>query len=1520
MEDFISFWHDLCYKAFDVLDKTLKSNPKYENDFPQEVLSDSSGRFNVWAGNIGAGQQGRASLDYRLREATEVKDHVISTLRYLHETLQETISITSGARLPYDQLPIDTDSDSSTSSPSTADGNGQNLGVADEAPPDTELEQLQHALTTFISNLYKISVIIRKNQAPNDRMIKAAKIDTSFYEFFDERHVLEKHPTADASLVKRLGSAISRRRKYFKYREEHRQKLSQQKQPAGVVGHNDKKVNHPVFNESRDLPLDNIDQQRTHEGQAPSLVQLSHTKESTTASTFYARDVSALWMEKTDQVSEAGTQTSFGSTLSMQNDSLAIPPPPNSALGGNEFECPYCYTICRLRASDTWQQQREWERHVLRDLQPYICTFGGCYEMNTLFERRRDWIAHELQSHRTEWCCNTPEHPIYDSRTEFQSHMKRQHPGSFDMDQLDSFTNMVARPASNLKFSCPLCCSDRFVNLSIDKLEKHLGRHLEVIATFALPSNGTKSPTSQESIVTGGAIMNDTSSSGTTGSANENNPNDTTDISTAGTTSRASLEIFDEVGESSEQALHKILDEFGDEFRDYTLPSELSRTGVLTFDMQPSVQRTLSDSNQNQERIRIVDVIQNFIKRATHQINPGMLDSEDNISEPKNLSSPTSLRQSLVDFLNALIMELPSSRKDESFIDLLNGLKNLRSKINSYLPSSIPDGINEDWHFLRNENVNVQDAEPPETTLKEVCNWLTTEDQPQILAETVRLRHPLTGNWVFDFKPYLKLRSGAIQLLLLEGLPGCGKTVLCSAIIQELQRQSCGCAFYFFKSRSAAKRAMDIPIRSLIAQLVRLARQMPVALQELYQTHQEGHLSPSLDQFLDILHKTFDFFEETFIIVDGLDMVARDMSKTFARIIESGIIRGQKIRLLATSRISFGVETAIRFSPYICHYGLRYEFSIIPRRAVDNDIDTAVRPAVINASNIRSYDPKDLMRIIVEGSKGMFIWASTLLDQFEQGRAWVPWTIQNLWTGILERVIVQATEEDMKCVIQVLHTLSVCKRPLNAKELDQSLSYDFDSSTWGHRHYRYKSEIWHRLPALLELTGQPKNDDSGDHCWTECLALIHPSLTDFLQSTAIRTGPRSLRCFAVDQIKAQRNIAKTCVAYLLRWDGGGSYKSWAAYAGAFWHVHIKDIDSDTYLVSECTRLLNHQAPSFAHWIYMSRRDASIDGDEKGDFGKKDTYPSPLYYAALLGLRGPVKALLERGADVNAQGGKHRYPMLAAVAARESQVVKLLLEHGADPNSRYSDTDSGLIKAVKNGDAMIAQLLLRHGADIECRGYRGQTAAIRAVIFNRPECLKVLVDLGADLEAHDKYCHTPLHWAAYTSAVPLMHLLLDHGAELEAVNENRFTPLHIAASTGAEQAARVLLDRGAVVNTKTEFHGTALCLAARSLNITNVKNLLEYGADPNARSSTGRTPLHWAMDTSSETNENLHGLSKEDVINRKIEITTCLLEHGADLYIPDANGRLVEDLTENPALKQRLEEIRMAKTSGLRWRY
>jgi hypothetical protein len=59
------------------------------------ALEDEFGRFRVWGENSGSLRKGRASLDHRLREASNVKGMVLELLGNLNSDLNE------GARLNY---------------------------------------------------------------------------------------------------------------------------------------------------------------------------------------------------------------------------------------------------------------------------------------------------------------------------------------------------------------------------------------------------------------------------------------------------------------------------------------------------------------------------------------------------------------------------------------------------------------------------------------------------------------------------------------------------------------------------------------------------------------------------------------------------------------------------------------------------------------------------------------------------------------------------------------------------------------------------------------------------------------------------------------------------------------------------------------------------------------------------------------------------------------------------------------------------------------------------------------------------------------------------------------------------------------------------------------------------------------------------------------------------------------------------------------------------------------------------
>lgn len=53
------------------------------------VLQDEHGRLRVWTGNIGAHKSRRSSLDYRLRDASQVRGQVASLLDVLEVSLSE---------------------------------------------------------------------------------------------------------------------------------------------------------------------------------------------------------------------------------------------------------------------------------------------------------------------------------------------------------------------------------------------------------------------------------------------------------------------------------------------------------------------------------------------------------------------------------------------------------------------------------------------------------------------------------------------------------------------------------------------------------------------------------------------------------------------------------------------------------------------------------------------------------------------------------------------------------------------------------------------------------------------------------------------------------------------------------------------------------------------------------------------------------------------------------------------------------------------------------------------------------------------------------------------------------------------------------------------------------------------------------------------------------------------------------------------------------------------------------------
>ena len=122
-------------------------------------------------------------------------------------------------------------------------------------------------------------------------------------------------------------------------------------------------------------------------------------------------------------------------------------------------------------------------KHVLRDLEPYVCTFRDCEQGDRLFDNRDEWYEHELQQHRMEYTCNTEGHEPSDDRHAFSMHMKSLHGAEMDSSINPAVFDMFLHPSRRRSGTCPLC------GVLATKLKKHLSHHLDRIALFALPRN-----------------------------------------------------------------------------------------------------------------------------------------------------------------------------------------------------------------------------------------------------------------------------------------------------------------------------------------------------------------------------------------------------------------------------------------------------------------------------------------------------------------------------------------------------------------------------------------------------------------------------------------------------------------------------------------------------------------------------------------------------------------------------------------------------------------------------------------------------------------------------------------------------------------------------------------------------------------------------------------------------------------------------------------------------------------------
>jgi ankyrin repeat protein len=222
----------------------------------------------------------------------------------------------------------------------------------------------------------------------------------------------------------------------------------------------------------------------------------------------------------------------------------------------------------------------------------------------------------------------------------------------------------------------------------------------------------------------------------------------------------------------------------------------------------------------------------------------------------------------------------------------------------------------------------------------------------------------------------------------------------------------------------------------------------------------------------------------------------------------------------------------------------------------------------------------------------------------------------------------------------------------------------------------------------------------------------------------------------------------------------------------------------------------------------------------------------LFAAARLGCEAEARALLDRGAAIDAKDREGKTALAKASEADKLPLIRLFLERGANVNARAVDGSTPLFYAAEQDRGAVIALLLEHGADPNLPGRKGVRPLAAAAFNGSTGSVAELMKFGADPNALDDDGSAAIVYAAGHGYALVVELLLQAGVDVNRRYAHGLTALMWAAghdaSTGVddvEATIKTLVEHGAALDLKDDRGKTAANIA-RDLGHERAAKVLE----------------------------------------------------------------------------------------------
>ncbi|EKG09689.1 hypothetical protein MPH_13211 [Macrophomina phaseolina MS6] len=511
---------------------------------------------------------------------------------------------------------------------------------------------------------------------------------------------------------------------------------------------------------------------------------------------------------------------------------------------------------------------------------------------------------------------------------------------------------------------------------------------------------------------------------------------------------------------------------------------------------------------------------------------------------------------------------------------------------------------------------------------------LSGAEPQEALEKYIGVRQKGTGTWFLESPYFQDFLSQYNASLWLYGIPGAGKSVLSSTIIefvQQLQSPNLSTAFFFCEHDNPATQ----DARSILGSIARqLAMQNADAFGELeafYERHASfGKFSTDSRSLLELIWDLSNKVDQTIVVIDGLDECVINRDQTVQALSQLCDSDNGTIKALFVSRDEPDIRQCLK------------QFGSVEVKALKSDVRLFVAAeleARFGISSPRNSALKEeILQHLVDNSDGMFQWVKCQLDYLlsipsygkrRKALKGLPPDLPQTYERILQRATETARGLTLQYLERTLHWIALAARPLSFSEISHAVGIEPGDT--------YFDDPVDVDKIICHCSSLIKNDNG-------FLVFSHFSVKEYLRS--IRPDDALLGRFRLDDGKSNEYVTIICLTYLLLEEFNQTYTETPEvlkaakkdydlydYAAFFWTYHARNCSGRPETVSSLMAHLfqRHKTSNFILWAYTWISNYIMTGpDTKLSSSMADI--TPLHLACICGLHDVADALINQKAD------------------------------------------------------------------------------------------------------------------------------------------------------------------------------------------------------------------------------------------------------------------------------------------------